>query len=431
MHIMYFSERPYSGIPEDEIIKRRSFFGMPNSFFDAERGSQLLNEYIDEKIYAEEIGFDGVSLNEHHGTPFCLGAVMDVEASILARVTKKIKIVLMGNPLPVVGNPLRLAEELAMIDLISKGRLVSGWIRGTPCESVFNSAPAVYNRESFNEAHELILQAWTKPGPFRFEGKHFHYRFVDPWVLPLQKPHPQIWIPGIISPESVVWAAKRRYPYVALGTATEATAELWNLYSKTAAEEGFQAGPECFGFMQKVFVAETEEKAEELGRMDMFGGNWNNYGRPEWMSLPGYNSKETIRKFARGASLIPLSQVNENTSIEDAKKAYRGNSFDNARKGGFLLVGTPKTILPKLQRLIRIIRPGSLGLCQNDGPIGREARLTSMRLLAEEVMPALRETAKEVGIVDSFQVTPGSRPLPVSGTPDPVIDRDLLSAAAG
>jgi alkanesulfonate monooxygenase SsuD/methylene tetrahydromethanopterin reductase-like flavin-dependent oxidoreductase (luciferase family) len=429
MQIMYFSERPYIGVPEEEIIKRRSFFGLPNNFYDRERGSQLLNEYIDEKVYAEELGFDAVSLNEHHGTPFCMTPVMNVEASVLARATKSIKIVLLGNPLPVIGNPLRLAEELAMIDSISKGRLVSGWIRGTGCESVFNSVPGVYNRELFNEAHELILKAWTQTGPFRFEGKHFHYRFIDPWVLPLQKPHPQIWIPGIISPESVVWAAKRRYPYIALGTATEATAELWNLYTKTAGEQGFQAGPECFGFMQKVFVAESEAKAEELGRADMFAGNWNNYGRQEWMAPPGYNSKETLRRFAAGSPLIPLSQVPETASVEEAKKQYYNVSYQDAVDRGFLIVGTPKTVIPKLQRLLRVLKPGALGLCQNDGPIGREARLTSMRLLAEEVLPALRETAREVGIVDSFERTPGSRQLPASGKPDSVVDREAMAAA--
>src|SRR5271167_1022935 len=207
MQLMYFTERPYRDVPEDEVIKNRAFFGVPNRFFDREAGARLYNEYLDEMVYSEDVGFDSIMLNEHHGTPFCMSAVMNVEASILARITKKAKIVLLGNPLPVVGNPLRLAEELAMIDLISKGRLVSGWIRGTGCESVFNSTPGVFNREMFNEAHELIVKAWTKPGPFRFEGKHFHYRFVDPWVLPLQKPHPPIWIPGIISPESVIWAA--------------------------------------------------------------------------------------------------------------------------------------------------------------------------------------------------------------------------------
>ncbi|HWN57496.1 MAG TPA: LLM class flavin-dependent oxidoreductase, partial [Methylomirabilota bacterium] len=140
MHIMWFTERQYHYDPETEparskllesqILRNRSFFGLPNANFDAQQGSMLLNEYLDEKIYSEDLGFDGLMLNEHHGTPFCLGSVMDVEAAVLAKATKRAKIVLLGNPVPTVANALRLAEELAMIDLISKGRLVPGWVHG-------------------------------------------------------------------------------------------------------------------------------------------------------------------------------------------------------------------------------------------------------------------------------------------------------------
>ena len=89
MHIMYFTERPYRDVPEDEVIKNRSFFGVPNSFYDAEVGARLYNEYLDEDVYAEEVGFDAIMLNEHHGNPFCMGSVMNVEAAILARITKQ------------------------------------------------------------------------------------------------------------------------------------------------------------------------------------------------------------------------------------------------------------------------------------------------------------------------------------------------------
>src|ERR1700719_4092406 len=267
MHIMYFTERPYRDVPNDEIIKN-GYFGLPNRLYDSKRGSELLNEYLDEKVLAEQLGFDGVMLNEHHDTAFCMGAVVNVEAAILARITEKVKIVLLGNPLPVVGNPLRLAEELAMIDMISKGRLVTGWGRGA--------------------------------GPY--EATHFHYRFVDPWALPLQKPHPPIWIPGLLSPETVIWCAQHRYPYVALATFLEPTVELWNIYRDAAAKEGYQIGPENFGYLQKVYVAETDEKAREIAKYDMFGGagiGYSLFGQPQWMFPAGYNSKEATRRIAK------------------------------------------------------------------------------------------------------------------------------------
>src|SRR5260370_14107039 len=153
MHFMYFTERPYREVSEDEIIKNRSFFGVPNSLFDREVGARLYNEYIDENCYAEEVGFDGVMLNEHHGTPFCMGAVMNVEAAILARITKRVRIVLLGNPLPTLKNPLRMAEELAEIDLISHGRLVPPWVPRPRRQQLFNNPTPPSTPQYFNYAH--------------------------------------------------------------------------------------------------------------------------------------------------------------------------------------------------------------------------------------------------------------------------------------
>ena len=130
MHVAYFTERPYRWVDEDVILGSRSFFATPNEHFDHLRGADDYNYFLDEYVKAEEIGFDGVALNEHHGNPFCMGSVMNVEASILARITDKVKIILIGNALPDIKHPLRMAEELATIDLISRGRLVTGWVRG-------------------------------------------------------------------------------------------------------------------------------------------------------------------------------------------------------------------------------------------------------------------------------------------------------------
>jgi alkanesulfonate monooxygenase SsuD/methylene tetrahydromethanopterin reductase-like flavin-dependent oxidoreductase (luciferase family) len=438
MHIMWFTERSYSVyLPEDEVLRNRSFFGISNRHFDAAKGAELLNQYIDEKIYSEELGFDGVMLNEHHGTPFCLGAVMDVEAAILAKTTKKVKIVLLGNPTPTVANPLRLAEELAMIDMISGGRLVPGWVRGAGSEQLANNANPAYNREYFDEAHDLILKAWTQPGPFRWEGEHFHYRFVNPWVLPLQKPHPPIWIPGLVSPETVVWSAKHRYPYVALATFLQPTVELWNMYTATAAREGYQAGPENFGYMQPVFVGENQAKAEEMGKRFLFGGGFSNFARPEWMFPPGYNSKEATRRLARqfanpnqpGKPLMPSGTNGasaDQVDIEAIKQAIYAD-YPQWQKNYQMIAGTPKNVIPKLRQVLEILRPGIFSFWL-DGPIPAADRLTCLRLLGQEVVPALREIGKELGLVDSFERKPGSRALATGTKPEMVAQAEALAS---
>ncbi len=436
MQLLYFHERPYGDVPEDEVIKNRGFFGVPNRFFDPQKGSDLYNIYLDEMQYVEEVGLDGVVLNEHHGTPFCMGAVMDVEAAILARITKKIRIVLLGNPLPVVRNPIRLAEELAEIDMISRGRLVTGWVRGAGSEQLFNNVSPSLNREYFNEAHDLVVKCWTEPGPFRFEGKHFHFRFVNPWALPYQKPHPPIWIPGLLSPESVIWAAEHRYPYIGLGTGLKATSELWNIYADRAAQLGYQAGPENFGYLQNVFVAETEEKAQEVAKLNLYGGGGAAFARPEWTLPPGYNSKEATKRLARqqassreertaflGLSATP-DQQNEKAEtvsartrlargeidLEEAKRAiYSG--YQKAQDSLSIITGTPKTVIPKLKHILEVLRCGAFAISQVNGPATHEDRMTSIRLFAQEVAPALREFGKEIGLTDAFQAKPGARPL--------------------
>ena len=426
MHIMSFTERPYYHVPEDEIFKMGGYFGVPNTHFDPVKGSQLFNAYFDEVLYSEEMGFDGVMLNEHHGTPFCMGSVMDVEAAVLARITRHLKIVLLGNPLPVT-DPLRLAEELAEIDMISGGRLVTGWVRGGGSESLFTNVSPAFNRERFNEAHDFVIKAWTTPGPFRYEGKHYHYRYVNPWVLPLQKPHPPCWIPGSVSPETVIWSAKHRYPYIALSTFLEPTVELLNLYADVAAEEGYQAGSENFGYLGPVAVAETEEKAEELGKAFMFGGGINAFSRVEWSAPPGYNSKEATRRMARaftdpetGELTRPIAPSGSLASLDEIKRKTQ-ESYQNLRKNDQLIVGTPKTVIPKIRKILETLRPGIFAVWYHHGPVSYEDRTTSLRLLGEEVLPAMREMSRELDLVDPFERNPGSRPLAASGVREPVV----------
>src|ERR1700721_972050 len=267
MHLMYFTEQPMSAFP----AQAGRDFGAPplvfsNSHFDPLEGSRLYNEYLEQYILADEWGVDGIMLNEHHNAPFCMQAKCNIFAAILAAVTKRASLVLLGNPLPLAENPVRLAEELAMIDMISKGRLVSGFVRGGGQEQLAAGVNPAFNRERFQEAHDLIVAAWTREGPFRWEGTHYQHRVVNPWAVPLQKPYPRIWVPGVLSQETIIWAAQQRYPYIALNTSIEATKKIWELYDKVALETGYVSGPENRGYLQQVHVSDSEEKAEKTAR---------------------------------------------------------------------------------------------------------------------------------------------------------------------
>jgi alkanesulfonate monooxygenase SsuD/methylene tetrahydromethanopterin reductase-like flavin-dependent oxidoreductase (luciferase family) len=284
------------------------------------------------------MGFDGLILNEHHSTPFCMGGSLNVEASILARMTTKPKIVLLGNILPAWDDPLWLVEQLSMIDMISYGRLVCGWVRGTARESVAHNTPPAYNWERFQEAHDFVNKAWTSPGPFRWEGKHYQYRYVNPWQKPFQQPHPPIWIPGVVSRDTVLWAVKHRYPYIMLATELEPTRQTFELYHETARAEGWESGPQNIGYAFKVHVDETEELAYETGRKLIEGpsnpfltGNEGTVNQA-LLSLPGLTSRRRV---------LPTA------AVASAGRGGSGVSAYDAQLANYsIITGTPKTVIP-------------------------------------------------------------------------------------
>jgi alkanesulfonate monooxygenase SsuD/methylene tetrahydromethanopterin reductase-like flavin-dependent oxidoreductase (luciferase family) len=437
MQIAHFTERPMRYIPEEPVMQNRAFFGVSNKYFDAEKSAHDYNFYLDEACYCEEVGFDAVALNEHHGNPFCSGNVLTTEAAILARITSKVKIVLIGTPLPVIKHPLRAAEELATIDVISRGRLVSGWVRGAGSEQFFNNANPAYNREMFNEAHEFIMQAWTRDGPWRYEGKHFHFRHVNPWVKPYQKPVPQQWIPGVLSPETILWCAEKAYPYLGLGTALGPTCDMWDMYADKAAELGYQAGPENFGYLLPVFCADTDEKAQEIGRGFIYGGGQNAFSRPEHTLPPGYNSKAAIRMLANqpGGSWLGVSKAKMMAGQEDSwdASAYEGlrqkliKGYEKVQENLQVVVGSPATCIKKITDILSVIRPGVFTVFAVQGTVGDKDRLRSVELLGKEVLPAVRAFGKQQELFGPFDRVPGSVKLAPGTKRAPVVDRAALA----
>ncbi len=437
MHVAYFTERPYRPINEDVVLKNRAYFAVSNSNFDHIQGSAEYNYYLDEYCFAEEMGFDGVALNEHHGNPFCLGSVMNVEAAILARITNRVKIILIGNPLPVIKHPLRMAEELATIDLISKGRLVTGWVRGAGSEQFFNNANPSYNREMFEEAHDFIIQAWTRPGPWRYEGKHFHYRHVNPWTLPYQKPHPPMMIPGTLSPETVMWCAEKAYPYLGLGTALGPTADMWDMYANRAAELGYQAGSENFGYLIPTFVADTDEKAQELGKGFVFGGGQNAFSAPQYTLPPGYNTKEAIQRLSKqpGGSWLGVNREklmaqaagddNEPIDYDDVRQKLQAG-LQRAQQNYQTLIGSPDTVIDKVKTMLQIMRPGTFIFFGPQGQVSNEDRMRNVELLAKYVMPEIKAYAKEIGLEGPFDRRPGEQKLRTGETRSVVVDRSPI-----
>ena len=392
MHLMYFTEQPMSAYSEKAGLDFGATALMfSNKHYDPEAGSRLYNQYLEEYIFAEEMGVDGIMLNEHHNAPFCMQAKTNIFASILAAVTKRVKIVILGNPLPLSENPLRLAEELAMIDMISKGRLVSGFVRGGGQEQLATGVNPAFNRERFIEAHDLITKAWTQPGPFRFEGTHYQNRVVNPWAVPLQKPYPRVWIPGVLSKETIIWTAQQRYPYICLNTSIEATKAIWKTYDEAAEQVGYTPGPENRGYLIRVHCQMDEEKALENGKQFMWmQGEFTGLAHPVWSSPSGYFSPSQRRnfvEFSSGRAINPRGQPTYQDQLDSM----------------LIIAGTPKQCIEKLRFIMRETGPGIMALWGNDGFVSPKDSKECIRLLGQEVMPALRETAKELGLNSPFE----------------------------
>ena len=255
MHIMFFTERAYHAVPEDEVFKIRSFFGVPNKFFDAPTGAKLLNEYIDEKILCEELGFDGLMLNEHHGTPFCMGCG-DGRRGGGAGACDQAREDRAARQSVADGSESAADGRRTRDDRLDLGRTA-----GARMGARRGQRAARQQRQSRATTANISTRLMTSssrrgPSPVRSARKASIsiIRFVNPWVLPLQKPHPPIWIPGLISPETVKWCAEHRYPYVALATLLEPDPRAVEHVRQARALSGYQAGPENFGYLQPVFV---------------------------------------------------------------------------------------------------------------------------------------------------------------------------------
>ncbi|MFN8558240.1 MAG: LLM class flavin-dependent oxidoreductase [Dehalococcoidia bacterium] len=317
-------------------------------------------------------------------------AKCNVFASVLAGVTKRVKIVLLGNPLPLADDPIRLAEELSMIDMISKGRLVSGFVRGGGQEQLAANVNPAYNRERFEEAHDLIVKAWTQPGPFRWEGTHYQMRVVNPWAVPLQKPHPRIWVPGVASKETVIWAAEHRYPYICLNTAIDTTKKIWELYDEAAGNVGYTPGPEHRGYLLRVHVSDSEERALRNAREFM----WMRASSPAWptrygVPLPGYSSPSNRRTFVEIAA--------------GRRPHLRSTPFEQQIHDMQIIAGTPDQVVAKLRTIMEATRPGIFAYWADGNACSHEDTKLCIRLLGQEVMPAVRDIAQELDLPDPWQ----------------------------
>lgn len=375
MKFYYFHLMPWPRLPEDFDTRYESaWVNLPNAIYDPVEGQQIYNEYLDELAAAESYGWDGICVNEHHQNAYGTMPSPNVIAAMLTQRTKRCQIGIIGNALPLHADPLRVAEEIALLDVISGGRIISGFVRGTGMEYYSYNVNPTWSRDRFYEAHDLIIKAWTEPGPFRWAGKHYKHNYVNIWPRPLQRPHPPIWLPGTGSLETVDYAAKMRYPFMMVFSSVAFQKKAYDLYRKLAEEKyGYEAKPEQLAFCVPTYVAETDaiaRKEAEGPIMWLFhkGLKTGPFGMP-----PGYVSERSL-----GAML------------KAGVKPFHALTFDELIDEGYIIVGSPDTVIEKLNYYAEQLHAGLMVSGASCGDMPRELVQKNMEMFASKVMPALR-----------------------------------------
>ena len=381
MNFFFFNLMPYAALDLKERAKyETAWLNLPSRLFDPEKGAKLYHQYIDLYVLADELGYDGIGVNEHHQTAYGMMPSPIVIASILARVTKNVKIAILGSALPLRDHPLTLAEEHAMIDVISGGRVITGFVRGIGAEyHVFGSNPAK-SHERFHEAHDLLVQAWRADEPFAFEGKHYHFQYVNLWPKPLQKPHPPIWIPSQGSTETIDWASHpdRKYTYLQTFSPIAQVKRFLEMYREKAEGYGYTAADSQLGWAVPTYVAESDAAA--LSEAKQHIENFRNMflKMPMEMLLPpGYLSLGSMQR------------------VMAAKKHLEADTTaEQMIEMGMLLCGSAATVRDRIREYAGALGLGQLLNLLHFGTLPLELAEKNLRLFATEVMEPLRAEAK-------------------------------------
>lgn len=379
MQIFAFHLMPWPYLPENfREHHDTAWVVCENALYDPVRGHEVYNRYLDELELADQLGFDGVCLNEHHQNAYGLMPSPNIMAACLARRTSRVKLVILGNVITLYDHPLRVAEELAMLDVVSGGRVISGQVVGTGNEFFSYNVNPTYARERFQEAHRLILRAWTEPGPFAFEGEHYCFRYVNLWPKPYQRPHPPIWIPGSGSRETIEWVARQRYTYMVLPTLAPYAIRLRTAeyFRECCVREGYTPRYDQVGWGIGVYVAESDARAVE------------EYEPHFWYYARNLLASRETFQYPPGHSSIE-AMLN---TVAARRRSRPGNfaTWEEIQKAGFVVVGSPATVRDRLKEIAAQTGLGTLVPNFSVGNVPHHLTRKSMELFAREVMPHLR-----------------------------------------
>jgi alkanesulfonate monooxygenase SsuD/methylene tetrahydromethanopterin reductase-like flavin-dependent oxidoreductase (luciferase family) len=368
MHFM-----PYVHLPENHAQYHSLWVDFPNKYYDPEKGRALYDRYLAELVLADKLGFDAVVVNEHHNTAYSMMAAPNLIAAAIIPQTRNAKICVWGTP-PNLEYPNRLAEEYAMLDVLSQGRLEVAFPLGTGMEYWAHPINPATARQRYRESIDIILQGWTQDGPTTFYGDFYTYRYLNPWPRPYQKPHPPCYIVGTGSPETVELAAKLGFGYSSVFVSKERAQELNQQLRRRSAEYGHHIRPEQLPLLVITYVAETREKAEQEAI--------------EHIRFFFEDALRTIPTFLAPPGYLSVAELKKRAALAD--KLHGGFNFDNINQAFFVAVGPPDQVVAQLEEWGERMGTNHFNLVAAVGNMPHWKVVKNLHLLAEQVFPRIR-----------------------------------------
>jgi alkanesulfonate monooxygenase SsuD/methylene tetrahydromethanopterin reductase-like flavin-dependent oxidoreductase (luciferase family) len=366
-------------------------YPLPKRHFRPDLAVQNYRQHLDAWVRMEELGFDGIGFNEHHTSPYGLMTSPNLMAAAASQRTQRMKLLIYGNLLP-IHNPLRLAEELSMLDCLSNGRLISGFARGIPREYVAYGVDLAESRARFEEAWDIIKLAWAEE-VFSYEGKFWSYKDVAIWPRPVQQPHPPVWVPVTVSKETIEWAGRENVPITPGANATmPVRQDMVRYYAQCLARHGHTITPQHIAMGASVYVADSRQQAlKEAGPYTLYflhtlfsHGNIANVQRQLQTGYRREADYDYIRPEHREGFLRAL-QGFRNTTIEDLERSER------------MAWGSPEQVRDTLIELATTLGAGTLMLNFNQGAMPHEMFVQNVERFGTEVLPAVQ--AHQVTVV--------------------------------
>ncbi len=343
----------------------------PADRYESEWAERSMQRTIAQFRLGDEVGFDWVTTAEHHFAPFSMTPNPMVMAAALTGVVKRAKVAVLGPDIPIL-DPVRVAEELAMIDTMTGGRAVAGLMRGSVNEYVTYNVNPAESRARFEEALQLIRMCWTETQPFGWQGRHYQYRTICIWPRPVQKPHPPIYI-SAASPESGEFAARHRLGVGFAFTTVQQAAKAAQHYREQCRANGWEATPDRVIYRLAMHCADTDERAladmeEAAGVLPSVGLSMRNPAIERAVADAGYYGRDVEGQRGRLRS--------------------RGALMDRIERGQ-ILVGSPDTVIKQIARIKDILGAGILDLVVT-AQLG-DKTLRSIEMFGAKVLPRMHE----------------------------------------